>query len=181
MPVDVISPSERSILQGVVRDEIALMLDEGGGRPRDVARRVCALYPELVSRLGQQLVEEAVTAIARKEFKKWASVGEETHKQLALPSLASHLRRDLPASISVPPVDPDNESDPVYRPLTGPAAATVGELRRAITALWQGIANDQRKAKALSDLLELLLAAGVSDDVRVDDALKQLDDCGVAS
>ena len=37
-----VPPSERIILQGIVRDEISIMLEDGGGRPRDVARRVHA-------------------------------------------------------------------------------------------------------------------------------------------
>jgi hypothetical protein len=176
-----VPPTERIILQGIVRDEISIMLEDGGGRPRDVARRVCTLHPDLVGRLGDSVAEEAITAIARKEFKKWASVGAEKSRQLVLPSLAAHLLQDLPASISVPSSDDDEDADPIYRPLTGSAAATIGELRRAIQSLWDGIANDRRKARALSDLLTLAVSTGANDEVRVDDALSQLGTCEVGA
>jgi hypothetical protein len=166
--------SERATLQILVRDEIALTLESGGGRPRDAARRVCGQHPDLVGRLGRLLVEEAVTAMARKEFKKWNAVGAASQEQLVFPALAEHLRKDLPASISVPPAEDDHAPEPIYRPLTGPNSATVGELRRALGALWQGIANDRRKTKALGDLLDLALAAGADDDARVAYALSRL-------
>lgn len=180
MNIRAVPTSERAILQGIVRDEIALMLDEGGGRPRDVARRVCAGHPDLISRLGSSLAEEAITSIARKEFKKWTAVGEEKHRQLPLPSMASHLLADLPASISVPPVDADEDADPIYRPLTGPSAATLSELRRATKSLWEAITADRRKAKALTELINIMVSAGASDDSRVDVVLTRLSTGGEA-
>jgi hypothetical protein len=85
----------------------------------------------------------------------------------------ARLRADLPAVIAVPAADGGDEDDPIYRPLYGARSATVGELRAAVTALWKGIADDQRKAQALTQLLDLLIRAGASDDVPMSAALQE--------
>ena len=53
----------------------------------------------------------------------------------------------------------------------GPNGATVAELRRALDALWKGIARDSADAVALQDLLDLALQTGADDDARVTEAL----------
>ena len=82
---------------------------------------------------------------------------------------------ELPAVIAVPSVLPDEDDDPIYRPLFGPKGATVGELRIAVDALWQSIALDQRKAMALTNLLLLVSAGDVNDDTRVIAVLQRID------
>ena len=77
----------------------------------------------------------------------------------------------LPASISLPAADGGEDEDPTYRPLFGPKRATAGELRKAVATLWKSIADDQRKAKALTQLLDLLMSCGAGDEVRVSEAL----------
>lgn len=83
---------------------------------------------------------------------------------------------DLPAVIAVPSADDHDDDDPIYRPLFGGKCATVGELRAAVAALWKGIADDQRKAQAPTQLLDLLISAGAGDEVPVSAALQEA--CG---
>ncbi len=83
---------------------------------------------------------------------------------------------DLPAVIVVPSADDADDDDPIYRPLYGAKSATVGELRVAAIALQKAIADDQRKANALTQLLDLLTSAGASDDVPVSATLQEA--CG---
>lgn len=162
-------------LRDCVRDEIAAILPNGGGRARQIARSVCARHPELIGMLGNRLVEDAVTRLVNREIKQWNAVGTSVREQLVLPGMLAHVRADLPAAISVPSADDDD--DPIYRPLFGPKCATVGELRSAVAALWKGIADDQRKARALTKLLDLLITYGAADDTPVvEAALKQV--CG---
>jgi hypothetical protein len=93
-------------------------------------------------------------------------------EQLVLPGMVAHVRADLPAAISVPSAD-DADDDPIYRPLFGPKCATVGELRAAVAALWKSIADDQRKAEALTQLLDLLINCGAGDGMPVSEALQR--------
>ena len=88
----------------------------------------------------------------------------------------ARLDADLPAVISVPSADDDDDDDPIYRPLFGRKSATVEELRAATAALQKAIADDQRRAQALTQLLDLLISAGASDDVPVSAALQEA--CG---
>ncbi|MDG4574450.1 MAG: hypothetical protein P9C36_02600 [Defluviicoccus sp.] len=162
-------------LRDCVRDEIASTLHDGGGRARQIARSVCARHPELIGMLGNRLVEDAVTRLVNREIKQWNAVGTSMREQLVLPGMLAHVRADLPAAISVPSAD-DDDDDPIYRPLFGPKCATVGELRTAVAALWKGIADDQRKARALTRLLDLLISAGAADDRPVSAALQEV--CG---
>ena len=83
----------------------------------------------------------------------------------------ARLGADLPDAIAVPSADDDD--DPIYRPLFGGRCATVAKLRAAVAALWEGIADDQRKAQALTQLLDLVISGGAGDDVSVSEALQQ--------
>ena len=67
----------------------------------------------------------------------------------------------------------DAEDDPIYRPLFVAKCATVSALRAAVAALWKSIADDQRKAEALTQLLDLLISAGAGDDLPVSEALQR--------
>ena len=158
-------------LRDCVRDEIASTLHDGGGRARDIARSICVKHRDLIGMLGERLAEDAVTRLVNREVKRWSAVGTSMREQLVLPGLLEHVRADLPAAISVPSADDDD--DPIYRPLFGGRCATVGELRAAVAALWKGIADDQRKAQALTQLLDLLISAGAGDDVPVSAALQR--------
>ena len=141
----------------------------------------CTLHPDLVGRLGDSLAEEAITAIARKEFKKWASVGAEKSRQLVLPSLAAHLLQDLPASISVPSSDDDEDADPILSPADRIGSCDNRRIAPGDPVALGGIAIDRRKARALNDLLTLAVSTGANDEVRVDDALSQLGTCEVGA
>jgi hypothetical protein len=158
-------------LRDCVRDEIASTLHEGGGRARDIARSVCARHRDLIGMLGERLAEDAVTRLVNREIKRWSAVGTSMREQLVLPGMLAHVRADLPAAISVPSVD--DGDDPIYRPLFGSRCATVGELRAAVAALWKSIADDQCKAKALTQLLDLLISYGAGDGMPVSAALQQ--------
>ena len=160
-------------LRDCVRDEIASALHDGGGRAREIARSVCAKHRDLIGVLGERLAEDAVTRLVNREIKKWSAVGTAEREQLVLPGMLTHLLTHLPASISVPSADDADDDDPIYRPLFGPKCATVGELRAAVAALWKSIADDQRKAEALTQLLDLLISAGAGDDLPVSEALQR--------
>ena len=159
-------------LRDYVRDEIASTLHEGGGRAREIARSVCARHRELIGMLGERLAEDAITRLVNREIKRWSAVGTSMREQLVLPGMVAHVRADLPAAISVPSAD-DADDDPIYRPLFGPKCATVGELRAAVAALWKSIADDQRKAEALTQLLDLLISCGAGDGMPVSEALQR--------
>ncbi len=160
-------------LRDCVRDEIAATLHEGGGRAREIARSVCVKHRDLIGTLGERLAEDAVTRLVNREIKRWSAVGTSMREQLVLPGMLAHVRADLPAAISVPSVGDGNDDDPIYRPLFGGKCATVGELRAAVATLWKGIADDQRKAKALTQLLDLLISGGAGDGMPVSEALQQ--------
>ena len=102
--------------------------------------------------------------------------------ETAFPNETSLLRKlarlaaDLPAVIAVPQADDGDADDPIYRPLYGAKSATVGELRAAVIALQKVIVDDQRKANALTQLLDLLISAGAEDAAPVSAALQEA--CG---
>lgn len=139
---------------------------------REIARSVCARHRDLIGKLGERLAEDAVTRLVNREIKRWSAVGTSMREQLVLPGMLAHVRADLPAAISVPSAE-DGDDDPIYRPLFGPKCATVGELRAAVGALWKSIADDQRKAEALTQLLDLLVSGGAGDGMPVSEALQQ--------
>ena len=161
-------------LRECVRDEIASSLHDGGGRAREIARSVCVKHRDLISILGERLAEDAVTRLVNREIKRWSAVGTAAREQLVLPGMLTHLFTDLPASISVPSAEDGDDGDPIYRPLLGARCATVGELRAAVGALWKSIADDQRKAKALTQLLDLLISFGAGDGMPVSEALQRV-------
>lgn len=161
--------TELSRLREVVRDEIAITLRAGGDHARGIARRVYAQNHPLIVALGDRLAEDAVTRLVNREVKRWGAVGTSMREQLVLPSMLEHLITDLPAAISVP----SDDDEPIYRPLFGAKCATVCELRAAVATLWKSIADDQRKAKALTQLLDLLTSLGADDDVAVLVALER--------
>jgi hypothetical protein len=160
-------------LRECVRDEIASTLHEGGGRAREIARSVCARHRDLIDVLGERLAEDAITRLVNREIKRWSAVGTSMREQLVLPGMLAHVRADLPAAISVPSAEDADEDDPIYRPLFGQKCATVSELRAAVSALWKGIADDQRKAEALTQLLDLLISAGAGSELPVSEALQR--------
>jgi hypothetical protein len=160
-------------LRECVRDEIASTLHEGGGRAREIARSVCARHRDLIGMLGERLAEDAITRLVNREIKRWSAVGTSMREQLVLPGMLAHVRADLPAAISVPSADGGDEDDPIYRPLFGQKCATVSELRAAVAALWKGIADDRRKAEALTQLLDLLISTGAGGESPVSEALQR--------
>jgi hypothetical protein len=121
--------------------------------------------------LGERLAEDAITRLVNREIKRWSAVGTSMREQRVLPGMLAHVRADLPAAISVPSAEDADEDDPIYRPLFGQKCATVGELRAAVAALWKGIADDRRKAEALTQLLDLLISTGAGGELPVSEAL----------
>ena len=77
----------------------------------------------------------------------------------------------LPAFVELP--DEEDDDNPMFRALFGPKGANVGELRQGIAALSKSIADDQRKAQALTQLLDLIISVGADDDVPVSVALER--------
>jgi hypothetical protein len=170
--------SEMTQLRTLVRDEISHAMADGGGSPRQIARLVCARATSLIEALGQQLAENAVTDMVRKEIKKWAAVGSSAREQLSLPGFAAHILADLPASLCVPMpgADPTDEEDRSYRPLAGKLGITVGEAEAALALLEAGIADDQRKARAIREALDIARATGATPTTRLSDALARASD-----
>lgn len=114
--------------------------------------------------------------IASPSSPETTSTPDETAIAGAPQARLQHLIADLPAVIAVPWADDGDDDDPIYRPLYGAKSATVGELRVTAIALQKAIADDQRKANALTQLRDLLTSAGASDDVPVSAALQEA--CG---
>ena len=164
--------SEMAQLRALVRDEINHSMEDGGGSPRQIARAVCAKSEGLIASLGQHLAENAVTDMVRKEIKKWAAVGSSAREQLSLPGFAAHILADLPASLCVPVADAGSEDDDrSYRPLAGRHGITVAEAEAALALLEAGIADDQRKARAIREALDIACAVGATPTTRLAEAL----------
>jgi hypothetical protein len=165
--------SDMAHLRTLVRDEINHCMADGGGSPRQIARSVCAKATGLIETLGQQLAENAITDMVRKEIKKWAAVGSSAREQLSLPGFAAHILVDLPASLCVPTpgADPEDEEGRSYRPLAGRHGITVVEAEAALALLEAGIADDQRKARAVREALDIARATGATPTTRLADAL----------
>ena len=160
--------TDLSRLRELLRDEINTFYDDGGGSPAQVAGRVCEKWPDLIDQLGTSLARQRVTDIARRMMKSWSAAGSAAKEQFVLPGFARHLLADLPAAIWVP-----DDGDGIYRPLHGPKAASVGEVRAALLALWAQIKADTRKAKALEELVDLCVRIGATDETTVPVALSQ--------
>lgn len=165
--------SEMAQLRALVRDEINNSMADGGGSPREIARLVCARADDLIASLGQHLAENAVTDMVRKEIKKWAAVGSSAREQLSLPGFAAHILADLPASLCVPiaGADPEDDDSRSYRPLAGRHGITVAEAEAALALLEAGIADDQRKARAIREALDIARATGAIPTTRLAEAL----------
>lgn len=149
-------------LRQAVRDEIAhAFAVTGFATPRAVARLVCTSHPDEIRVVGTRLAEDALTQIARREFK------QRTHSpgsdQLQLPHLPDHIVDALPPAISVPvPVrDPDDEEGVIYKPL---AQATLADIEAHLTLLADQIQADTRRHRALKELRDLAVAAGADSE-----------------
>jgi hypothetical protein len=175
--------SDLAELRTLVREEISHSMAGGGGSPRQIARLVCARAGGLIETLGQQPAETAVTDMVRKEIKKWAAVGSSAREQLSLPGFAAHILADLPASLCVPVPggDPDDGEDRSYRPLAGKLGITVGEAEAALALLEAGIADDQRKARAIKEALDIARATGATPSTRLAAALARAADLPAAA
>lgn len=144
-------------LRGAVRDEIAHAFEVTGfARPRDIARLVCGAHPDEILAIGARLAEDALTEIARREFKKRTT---DQVEQLALPHIPDVVSAHLPPAISVPIEgrDPGDEEGVIFKPL---AAATLADIEAHLGLLATQIAADTRRHRALKELRDLAIAAG---------------------
>ncbi|MDD3676779.1 hypothetical protein [Thauera propionica] len=160
-----------SLLRDAVRAQITNAFEVSGhARPRAVARLVCALHPADVQRIGARLAEDALTELARRELKRRPS--QHVRAQLALPGIPAALQADLPPAISVPlhdaVRDEDDEEAILYKPL---ARATCADIEAHLRLLARQIAADQRRLRALRELLDLALAAGARPHSRIFEVL----------
>jgi hypothetical protein len=60
-----------------------------------------------------------------------------------------------------------------YRPLAGKFGITVGEAKAALALLETGIADDQRKARAIREALDIARTNGAAPSDRLAEALSQ--------
>ena len=89
-------------LRQAVREVIAeTFASTGYAKPRDVARQVCASFPEAIESVGSRLAEDALTEIARGLLKK-ATQNPQAATQLQLHWLDAPLTANLPVAISIP-------------------------------------------------------------------------------
>lgn len=159
-------------LRGAVRDEISHAFEVTGfARPRDIARLVCVAHPGEIASIGTRLAEDALTEIARREFKKRSS---DKLEQLALPHIPEVVSTHLPPAISVPieGADPTDDEGVIFKPL---ASATLADIDAHLDLLATQIAADSRRHRALKELRDLALAAGAESDSRVFDTLRNHD------
>lgn len=160
-------------LREIVRDEIAVTMQNGGGKSREIAQAVCAANTDLIEQLGSKLAEDSVTNMVGNEIKKWSAVGSASKRQMALPGMEMHMLRNLPAAISIPTDDSDKEDNIIFRPI---AKATVYELQAHIALLTKQIDADNAKLDSLSELAKLLQSSGCDAGTTVKDALSKLEE-----
>jgi hypothetical protein len=147
-------------LRQAVRDEIAhAFAVTGFATPRAIARLVCTAHPEDIRAIGTRLAEDALTEIARREFKQ--RTGTAAVAQLQLPHLSDDVVAGLPPAISIPVAggDPDNDDGVIYKPLT---QATLADVEAHLGLLGAQILADTRRHRALKELRDLALAAGAT-------------------
>lgn len=94
-------------------------------------------------------------------------------EQLSLPGFAAHIPTDVPASLCVPiaVADPEDDEARSYRPLAGRHGITVAEAEAALALLEAGIADDQRKARAIQEALDIARSVGATPTTRLAEAL----------
>lgn len=150
-------------LRQAVRGEIAQAFEGAGyARPRDIARQVCAAFPDEIQAVGSRLAEDALTDLARSLLKQ-STRHHLAAAQLQLPGLDMPVTSALPDAISVPVAEdePGDEDGLIYKPLS---RATVGDLNAHLALMSAQIAADTRRHRALNELRDLALARGATPD-----------------
>ena len=150
-------------LRQAVSGEIARAFDGAGyARPRDIARQVCAAFPEDILAVGHRLAEDALTDLARSLLKQ-STRHALAAAQLQLPGLDLPACSALPDAISIPLAEnePGDEDGVIYKPLS---RATVRDLEAHLALLGIQIAADTRRHRALKELRDLALALGATPD-----------------
>jgi hypothetical protein len=149
-------------LRHAVRGEIAQAFEGAGyARPRDIARQVCATFPDEIRTVGHRLAEDALTDLARSLLKQ-STRHALAAAQLQLPGLDLPVTGALPDVISIPAEgDAGDEDGVTYKPLS---RATVRDLEAHLALLGVQIAADTRRHRALKELRDLALAMGATPD-----------------
>ena len=153
-------------LRQAVRGEIAhAFAVTGYAKPRDIARQVCAAFPDDIQAVGTHLAEDALTGIAR-SLLKHSTRNQLAATQLQLPWPDQPVSDALPDAISIPTADgdPGDEDRVIYKPL---ARATVSDLDAHLELLAAQITADTRRHRALKELRDLALAMGATPESRV--------------
>jgi hypothetical protein len=148
-------------LRQAVRDEIAQAFEVTGfARPRDIARQVCAAFPDEVQAVGSRLAEDALTDLAR-SLLKHSTRHQRAAAQLQLPWLDTPVADALPDAISIPVAEgePEEEDSVIYKPLS---RATVRDLEAHQALLSAQIMADTRRHRALKELRDMALAMGAT-------------------
>jgi hypothetical protein len=148
-------------LRHAVRGEIAQAFEVVGyARPRDIARQVCAAFPQDIQAVGSRLAEDALTDMARTLLKA-SSRHAATPVQLVLPGFEAPGTDALPEAISIPAAGDGHEDGVIYKPLS---RATVSDLDAHLALLSGQIVADTRRHRALKELRDLALALGATPD-----------------
>ena len=155
-------------LREAVRGEIVHAFEAVGfAKPREIARLVCAGYPENILAMGGRLAEDALTDLARRELKN-TTQGRGSTSQMRLPGVPAALASQLPPAISIPGGEDADDEGVIYKPL---AQATLLELQAHLDLLSSQITADTRRHRALRELRDLALSAGATGESRVIDTL----------
>jgi len=146
-------------LREAVRGEIAHAFEAVGfAKPREIARLVCAGYPENILAMGGRLAEDALTDLARRELKN-TTQGRGSTSQMRLPGVPAALAIQLPPAISIPAGEGADDEGVIYKPL---AQVTFEELKAHLGMLSNQITADTRRHRALTELYDMALARGAT-------------------
>lgn len=136
-------------LREAIRSVIGDLYTRKRGTTRWLVEEVIARHPDLVDEAKDQLLSEAIAKMARQIMKQETEPAKTM--QMELPHVIKGLR--LPAAISVPPTDNDDEPDTLWTPLPD---ATYSELERHIEMLQASVAADTRRLRKLRQLHQCL-------------------------
>ena len=155
-------------LRDAIREVVSELYAQKRGTTHWLVDTVTERYPELVEQASKHLVRDTIGKIARQIMKSDAKSARSI--QLVLPMGIADLR--LPAAISIPAADNDDEIGAVWTPLQD---ATLPELKRHIAMLGASVAANRKRLRTVRTLYDYLIksAPEIQDGV-IGDILKTL-------
>ena len=156
-------------LRDAVREVVLELYAQKHGTTHWLVDTVTERYPELVQEASRQLIRDSIGKMARQIMKSDSRSDKST--QMVLPMVIADLR--LPAAISVPAADSDDENDALWTPLH---EATCDDLKRHITMLADSIAANRRRLRSLRQLYQYISerTPTAANDTTIGDILKTL-------